>query len=213
MKILTIRGTDIHIIPSFLILMGLFVIIFMEAGSAWHVALLWVPTIFVSVLFHEGGHAAAYGALGMGPSQIVLGGFGGYTINRASRKVWQDVVVSLAGPLFSFLLAALFLLFRQTAFAGTDPMLSQWIPLMILANIVWGIFNLLPIFPMDGGQAFYGVLQYVTAPRRALLISIWSSMLLGGLLLVLGLFTRQFFVAIIVGFLLFQNYQRLQTLE
>jgi Zn-dependent protease len=213
MKILTVRGTDIHIIPTFLILMGLFVIINMEAGAAWHVALLWVPTIFVSVLFHEGGHAIAYGVLGKGPSQIVLGGFGGYTINRASRKVWQDVVVSLAGPLFSFLLAALFLLFQQTAFARTDPLLGQWVPLMIFANIVWGFFNLLPIFPMDGGQAVYGVLQYVTAPRRAMLISIWSSMLLGSLLLLWGLLGGWFFLAIIVGFLLFQNYQRLQTLE
>jgi stage IV sporulation protein FB len=78
---------------------------------------------------------------------------------------------------------------------------------------VWGIFNLLPIFPMDGGQAVYGVLRYVTPPRTALQISIWSSMLLGGLLLVVGLFGGQFFLAIIVGFLLFQNYQRLQTLE
>jgi stage IV sporulation protein FB len=213
MKILTLRGTDIHIIPSFLILMGLFVIIHMEAGWAWHVALLWIPTIFISVLLHEAGHAAAFGVLGMGPSQIVLGGFGGYTINRASRKVWQDVVVSLSGPLFSFFLAGLFLLIRQMTFAATDPMMSQWVPLMILANIVWGIFNLLPIFPMDGGQAVYGVLQYVTAPRRAMLISIWSSMILGGVLLLLGLFGGQFFLAIIVGFLLFQNYQRLQTLE
>jgi stage IV sporulation protein FB len=213
MKILTLRGTDIHIIPTFLILMGLFVIIYMEAGWAWHVALLWIPTIFVSVLLHEAGHAAAFGVLGMGPSQIVLGGFGGYTINRASRKVWHDVLVSLSGPLFSFFLAGLFLLIRQTTFAATDPMMSQWVPLMIWANIVWGIFNLLPIFPMDGGQAVYGVLQYVTAPRRAMLISIWSSMILGGVLLLLGLFGGQFFLAIIVGFLLFQNYQRLQTLE
>lgn len=214
MKILSIRGTDIHAIPSFLILMVIFVIFSMESGTPWHHAVLWVPIIFVSVLFHEGGHAMAYGGLGLGPSQIVLGGFGGYTINRASRKVWQDVVVSLAGPLFSFLLAGLiYVIEGRVALFRTDPMLSVLMPLLIQANIVWGIFNLIPIFPMDGGQAVYGLVQYVTKPRTALLISIWSSMILGAGLLMLGLMMRAIFVAVIVGFLLYQNYQRLQTLK
>lgn len=213
MKILNVRGTEIHAVPSFLILMVLFVIFSLESGRPWHEAVLWVPIIFISVLFHEGGHAAAYGALGLGPSQIVLGGFGGFTINRSQRKVWQDVLVSLAGPLFSFLLAGLVFPLDNLAFFKTDPMFAALLPYLIWANVVWGIFNLIPVFPMDGGQAAYGILQYVTKPRTALLISIWSSMVIGGLLLALGLLTKQIFLAVIVGFLLFQNYQRLQMLK
>ena len=214
MKILNIRGTEIHVIPSFLILMVIFVIFSMERGEPWHYAVLWIPIIFVSVLFHEGGHAAAFGLLGLGPSHIVLGGFGGFTVNRSQRKVWQDIIVSLAGPLFSFLLAAImYVLAGRVSFVRTDPMLSALVPLLVQANIVWGIFNLIPIFPMDGGQAVYGMVQYVAKPRTALLVSIWSSMILGGAFLALGLWLGQIFVAVIVGFLLFQNYQRLQMLK
>lgn len=214
MKILSFRGTDIHAIPSFLILMVIFVIFSMEGGTPWHEAVLWIPVIFVSVLFHEGGHAAAFGVLGLGPSQIVLGGFGGFTVNRANRKVWQDVIVSLAGPIFSFLLAGLiFLIESRLPLFRTDPMLSVLMPLLIQANIVWGIFNLIPVFPMDGGQAAYGIVQYMAKPRTALLISIWSSILIGAGLLILGLMMKAIFLAVIVGFLLYQNYQRLQTLK
>lgn len=213
MKILAFRGTEVHAIPSFLILMGLFVILSLENGQPWQEALLWIPVIFVSVLFHEAGHAAAYGVLGLGPSLIVLGGYGGFTVNRRDRRAWQDVIVSLAGPTFSFLLAGLvFLLRRQVGFFSSDPMFAVLVPLLILSNVVWGIFNLIPVFPMDGGQAVYGIVRYLAKPRSALLISIWSSMVLGGLLLVLGLMSGQFFVSIILGFLLYQNYQRLQTL-
>lgn len=214
MRILTIRGTDVHVIPSFLILMGLFVILSLERGEPWQEAVLWIPIIFLSVLFHEGGHAAAFALLGLGPSQVVLGGFGGFTVNRSRRAVWQDIIVSLAGPVFSFLLAAImFVLHQSSAFLREDPMFQLLIPLMMVANIVWGIFNLIPVFPMDGGQAVYGVAQYLASPRVALLISIWSSMILGGALLVYGLLAGQIFVAMIVGFLLFQNYQRLQMLK
>lgn len=214
MKILSIRGTEVHAVPSFLILMVIFVIFSMEGGTPWHEAVLWIPIIFVSVLFHEGGHAAANGVLGLGPSQIVLGGFGGFTMNRSERKVWHDIIVSLSGPLFSFILAAI-IYFAQGMLPvfQTDPMLSILMPLLVQANIVWGIFNLLPVFPMDGGQALFGMVRYVAKPRTALLISIWSSMLIGGALLLLGLYMRAIFLAVIVGFLLYQNYQRLQMLK
>ncbi len=214
MKILNIRGTEVHAVPSFLILMVIFVIFSMEGGTPWHEAVLWIPIIFVSVLFHEGGHAAANGALGLGPSHIVLGGFGGFTMNRSQRKVWQDIVVSLAGPLFSFVLAGI-IYFGQGALPvfRTDPMLSILMPLLVQANVIWGIFNLLPVFPMDGGQALFGFVRYMAKPRTALLISIWSSMIIGGLLLLAGLYLRAIFLAVIVGFLLYQNYQRLQMLK
>ncbi|MDX1582057.1 MAG: M50 family metallopeptidase [Thermoanaerobaculia bacterium] len=213
MKILTFRGTEVHAIPSFLILIGLFVLLALERGQPWQEAALWIPVIFLSVLFHEAGHAAANAALGLGPSLIVLGGYGGFTVNREKRKAWQDVVVSVAGPIFSFILAGLvFVLKSQFEFVERDPMLASLIPLLLVANIVWGIFNLLPVFPMDGGQALYGVVRYLAKPRSALLISIWSSMILGGGLLVLGLLSGQFFVSIILAFLLYQNYQRLQMM-
>lgn len=214
MRIGSIGGTSIQVEKSFLFLAGFFVVIGLESGNPTRVALLWIPLLFISVLGHELGHAAMLGLLGFGRSQIALAGFGGVTINRRQAKPWQNVVISLAGPGCSFILAGIsWLLISGVAYTRVDPMLSVFLPLMIEANVFWGVFNLVPIHPLDGGHALLDVARYATSERRALKFSGWSSIVIAGILVAAGLLMRQFFVVIIAAMLLFQNWQRLQMLN
>jgi len=214
MKIGSIGNTPIHIETSFIILVVLFVILDLERGVPLHFALLWAPLLFVSVLVHELGHAGTIAMFGFGASHIALAGFGGVTINHRNARPWQDVIISVAGPISSFLLAGLSLLvLAGFDRATTDPFLAAFLPLLIQANVFWGIFNLIPIHPLDGGHALRNVSRYFVSDRSAALFTAWVSILLAAAIGILGLVFRQIFVAIIAAMLIMQNYQLLQAIR
>src|SRR5688572_24363957 len=150
----SIRGTSIDIDFSFFILILLFVVLNYNPQAGIQYALLWIPVIFISVLIHELAHAAAIGIFGFGSSQIILGGMGGVTINSRQAKPWQDMIISVAGPASSF---GLWFLMRVIATGvpqyKNDPMLAVLIPVLAWANVAWGLFNLIPTPPLDGGHA------------------------------------------------------------
>ena len=117
---------------------------------------VWVACVFVSVLLHEFGHifmGRVFGSHG----HIVLYSFGGLAIgSSALDRGWQRFLVSLAGPLIQFVffgvvfLATLFLL-PQAPAAWQRPV-SITAAFLLEINLFWPILNLLPIWPLDGGQ-------------------------------------------------------------
>src|SRR5258706_12082209 len=100
----TIFGTSITLDFSFLILIVFFVMTDIQAAGMRY-ALLWVPVLLISILFHELAHAAMIAVLGFGSSAIILAGMGGATYNERRAKPWQDLLISAAGPASSFFLA------------------------------------------------------------------------------------------------------------
>src|SRR5687768_10596811 len=100
----SIRGTSIDVDVNFLFLILFFVVMNYNPAQGIHFALLWIPILFLSVLIHELAHAAMIGALGFGSSQVLLTGMGGVTMNSRRAKPWQDLLISLAGPVSSFIL-------------------------------------------------------------------------------------------------------------
>ncbi|MFO0843119.1 MAG: hypothetical protein U0797_12115 [Gemmataceae bacterium] len=129
---------------------------------------VWVLACFVSILLHEFGHiwmGQVFGSHG-----IVLHSMGlrlAVGSNRLSRG-WQRVLVSAAGPGIELLLwAALFgLLYAgYRPEPGTPLSLLVWILLTI--NLYYGaLLNLLPIWPLDGGQITPRGLQRHLPPQR-----------------------------------------------
>jgi stage IV sporulation protein FB len=206
-----IAGTTIEIQTGFLLLVGLFVILSLDQKEGLPSALLWVPILLVSVLFHELAHAAAIGALGFGPSQIWLTGMGGVTVNERKARPWQDMVISIAGPLASFLLALVcYLAWHRLPVTQRDPMLAALFPRMVQANVGWGIFNVLPIYPMDGGKTARHLLRIFLSERLAFVLSVWSSIALGLGIAIGALISGWFFVAIIVAMMVGQNWRQWQ---
>ena len=108
--------------------------------------ILYAIGILASVALHELGHSWVAIRKGCRVHEIMLLPIGGVAkMDRIPTRPMDEILVAAAGPLTSFLLAVLFDRLGQFAF-----------PLIALRNInlMLGIFNLLPSFPMDGGRIF-----------------------------------------------------------
>ena len=202
--------------------------------------LVWVVVVFISILVHELGHALAFRRYGL-ESQIILHFAGGLTVpestlwgSRAANVALgpnQNIFISLAGPGAGFLLAALVsagvilsggsiitsrLLgfipvpsFAVLPFGGN--LLSIFATALLWVNIFWGVINLLPVYPLDGGSVTRNALLQVD-PVDGVRKSLWVSVVVGALIaLVAFFFLRSLYMAFLFGFLAFQSYQSLQV--
>ncbi|HYM59430.1 MAG TPA: M50 family metallopeptidase [Thermoanaerobaculia bacterium] len=208
----SIRGTTIEVEPSFLLLLAFFVVTSLDDGLPR--ALLWIPVLLISVLIHELAHAGTIGLFGYGSSEIRLRGFGGVTINRRKAKPWHDLLISLAGPLSSFALAwTMYQVPSWLPGIGRDPMLAVLVPFLAAANKWWGIFNLLPVVPLDGGQALRSFLHILTSDRTAFVIAVWVSIVVAVLVAILGILAHLYFMTLFMGFLAINNFQQWQLFK
>jgi|SRR5687768_9113809 len=211
----SIRGTTIDVDFNFTFLVLLFVVINYDERLGIHYALLWIPILFLSVLVHELAHAAMIGIFGFGSSNIVLTGMGGVTINRRQAKPWQDLLISLAGPVSSFglwLLSAW--IYYNVGYVRQDRMLLALLPQLAWANRVWGIFNLIPVPPLDGGHAVRDFFRMFLTERTAFLIAIWIAIVGGAAIAVyLLVIQRQIFVSIYIAFFVYMAFQQWQQFK
>jgi Zn-dependent protease len=184
----------------------------LNAGNIFLV-LLWVVIVFVSILFHELGHAYFSSRFGRAPS-IELLWSGGLTISSRFTLLSypKEMMISFAGPLAGFLLGGI--IFLLTWLLG--PLQNQilaWIAGQLMwVNIGWGIFNLIPIIPLDGGAIMRNLYHWLKNPyndRVPYQISIGFGLIT--IFAVLVLLQRSgFFIAIVIGLLTLNNYLALR---
>jgi membrane-associated protease RseP (regulator of RpoE activity) len=81
---------------------------------------------------------------------------------------------------------------------------------LLWVNIFWGLINLMPVYPLDGGNVTRYLLLKAD-PRDGVRKSLWVSVIAGILVALMGLLLlRSVYMAILFGFLAFQSYQSLQ---
>ncbi len=141
--------------------------------------LMWVFVVFVSTLVHELGHALVGRAFGYRPS-ISLKWMGGFTqMNAPSALPWHHLVlINAAGPFSGLLLAGASL--GGYAWAnGRSEVLLYLFTLGALANLVWSLFQLIPVPPLDGGHIasalatrFFGQAGLIGAQGLAVVVSV-----------------------------------------
>lgn len=172
---------------------------------------IWVAIVFFSVVLHELGHAIASEYYGRAP-QIELYQMGGRTIStRYSLLSYpKEILISFAGPLAGFILGGLLLLVTRLT-GGIDNAYLGWtVGQAIWVNIGWGIINLIPILPLDGGNIMRNLYHWLRNPydeRTPLIISIVFGVLaiLAALLLL-----RSLYLALLLGLLVVRNYMILR---
>jgi Zn-dependent protease len=208
----TIRGTTMTVDPSFFFLLIFFLVMNYRPELGMRYALLWIPVLFVSVLLHELAHAAMFGLFGYGPSQVVLGGMGGVTVNQTAgrdTRPWHDVVISVAGPL-SGLALALLAGWLQLQRIGADPMMRAFLPMLQSASVFWAVLNMIPLRPLDGGHATRSFFRMFMKERGAFIAAAWIGMIGGAAATILCAINRQFFLALFIGWMTFQQFQQWQ---
>jgi Zn-dependent protease len=139
---------------------------------------IWVVSVFASILVHELGHVLMAGAFGK-RGYIVLYSFGGLAIDVGGiYQRWKRIAVSLAGPGAGFLLLG-FVVVSYIAFAerveSAGVYAREILNDLIWINLVWGIVNLLPVWPLDGGHVsreFFTWLTPRNGVRNSLIVSI-----------------------------------------
>jgi Zn-dependent protease len=207
----SIRGTSIDVDFNFLFLILFFVVLNYDPNRGIQYALIWIPILFVSVLIHELAHAGMIGLLGFGSSHVVLSGMGGVTINQRRARPWQDLLISLAGPFSSFGLYFLSAwIANNVEIARTDRMLAVLMPWLAMANLFWGIFNLIPVPPLDGGHATREFFRMFLSEKNAFVVAIWIAMIVGTLVVVVALVNRQFFVGLYIAWFVYMAFQQWQ---
>lgn len=160
-----IFGIDVHVHGSWLIIAGLVMWSLASAalpadfpGLGGGVRLFMAAVItllfFVSLLAHELAHSVVALIRGIPVHRITFFLFGGMAqTSRDSRSPGEEFLIAIAGPLMSFLLAGLFsALWYVGQGAAWSPVIVGSARYMAVLNLVLGLFNMLPGFPMDGGR-------------------------------------------------------------
>ena len=167
--------------------------VFPQLHPNWGATLNWGTAIvasllfFASVLAHELAHSLVAKARGLPVRNITLFLFGGVSnIQREPASAGTEFVMSIVGPLTSIVLGVIFLLLSGATAAGSDVITGNSIgalarldpPSTLLLwlgpiNILLGVFNLIPGFPLDGGRVLRSVLWALTKNLR--LATRWAS--------------------------------------
>lgn len=163
-----------------------------------------ILTLFVIVLIHELGHVAVARELGWHVTEVQLLPFGGVAAmeEAVAADPLDEIVVALAGPFMNIAMIFLSLLLWWSSVWSAD-----WTHFFVTSNLIIAGFNLLPIWPLDGGRIVQAVLSYAMPYRTAALISLGASSLLSALMLGLGGYFFQINLMILAGYLIVVNAQ------
>jgi len=196
---------------------------------------IWLAALFVSILVHELGHALAYRAYGFYP-WITLHALGGLTSHDPGQGFgarrpgrWPDIQISAAGPVAGFVLSAIVIgaiilsghyVERDDSYYGLvirladtvlSPQFTDFLNDILWVSILWGILNLAPIYPLDGGQ-IARELFLMANPRDGVRQSLVLSMIAAvAMAAVAWLLWSSPYSAIFFAMLAYESYAALQS--
>lgn len=209
-----IRGMDIKIHLLLILLIGFWLLEGLMASGPVGLAVTGVMSVslFSLILWHELGHAFAARRCGLTIKGIMLWPLGGecqISGGMSSPKV--ELKVALAGPAAHALLVVatapvLFLSRSQSWLA--EALITWWIVAVVIL-----FFNLIPMFPLDGGRVFRALLACKLGDVAATRVAVRVGQVLAGLLVVAGLVSDTVMIAIMGGFIIFSAEQELRMVR
>ena len=157
-------------------------------GWQWVMAVTATALFFLSVLAHELAHSVVAVHEGIPVKGITLFIFGGVSqLAHEAHRPFTEFLVAIVGPLTSILLG-LILLAAGLSLRGWNHSLDTLLSSLFLVNMVLGVFNLLPGFPLDGGRVLRSIIWALTGSYwRATQIASRTGQAIGSLLIIGGL--------------------------
>jgi Zn-dependent protease/CBS domain-containing protein len=178
-------GIPVYISPYWFVIAGVFILVYanelaatLHGSTRYVVAAAFVVLLYVSVLIHELSHCVVARGYGLPVRRILLYPLGGFSeIEVEPQTPGREFLVSAAGPALSLVLAAcgygLMHVVPAGTIAGTLVSQLRW------ANLVVGIFNLLPGLPLDGGRMLRAVIWKLSGrPATSTIIAAWAGRVL-----------------------------------
>ncbi|MEY4513750.1 MAG: hypothetical protein RLZZ450_5872 [Pseudomonadota bacterium] len=140
----TLANVPVSVSPWYLLLLGYLTMRSQGQG------LVLAICITISLLVHEFGHALMARHFKLEP-RILLHGFGGQTGHQPAGRDRDEALIIAAGPFFGLMLGVVAFLVLQYAPIESSNAYNALRYFMFI-NLIWSVFNLLPMWPMDGGQ-------------------------------------------------------------
>jgi len=179
----------------------------------------------VSLLVHEFGHALVARRYGLQP-QILLHGIGGLCFHEPISSDRKNAFIIAAGPGLEIAFGLLILALQKVVESAAPEMIYQAVDanrvmitpfgylleMTVYLSIIWGLINLIPLHPLDGGQLFRLFMRRKQRPAQAErtthIVSI--AFAVGGA--AWGLSVNAWFVVIMALFLAYTNFEALNAL-
>ncbi|MDQ6700655.1 MAG: M50 family metallopeptidase, partial [Acidobacteriota bacterium] len=156
-------GIPIRLHFTFLLMLIFLVIVGVGEKQSGPQTALYVFAIFASVMLHELAHVTVAWLFGIRTLEIVMFPIGGISRLERLPKASQELWVALAGPLLN-LAAGFALLASQHEFlpleALREPTDANLLQRIAVGNLLIGVFNLLPAYPMDGGRILRAIVSF-----------------------------------------------------
>jgi Zn-dependent protease/CBS domain-containing protein len=193
-------GIPVLISPYWFVIAGVFIFVYandlaatLHGDTRFVVAAAFVVLLYLSVLVHELSHSLVARGFGLPVRRILLYPLGGFSeIEREPQTPGREFLVSAAGPALSLSLAAVGYGLMQVVPAGiAGTLVSQ----LRWANLIVGVFNLLPGLPLDGGRMLRAAIWKVTGrPATSTIAAAWA-----GRVIAVGLFVVPFATGALTG--------------
>ena len=167
-----------------------------STGAYAFLGIVSASLLFVSVVLHELAHSLMAQSFRLHIDRIYLFFFGGISqIDEEGLTPTSEIVMALAGPVFSILLGVVLLMLQSLMGQSViqSPMVMAVVKYLGQVNLALGLFNLIPGFPLDGGRVMRGIMWWYTGRVD---IATWyasrAGKVFGALLAVLGIISMGF---------------------
>jgi Zn-dependent protease len=173
--------------------------------------------LFAMVTLHEFGHAFACRQVGGKSDQIVLWPFGGVAFVNAPQRPGATLWSVAAGPLVNVVLLPVIIgagyACRAAGLLDDNPDLVRFLRALLYIDVTLLVFNLLPVYPLDGGQILRSLLWYPFGRARSLQVATLVGLVGGVALIGLSLWWGSLWTALMAAFLLMQCWQSFKAVK
>ena len=163
-------------------------------GMSWALALLTALLFFVTIVIHELSHAVVAKSRGLPVSSITLFALGGVAqIEKEAEDAKTEFWMGLIGPITSLVIGIICLALSYALGWKPPEFPARPLPAMLMwlgyINIMLGVFNLIPGFPLDGGRVLRAIVWWIVGDaKRATTIAARIGQFIAFGMIVLGIF-------------------------
>lgn len=202
-------GIRISVHWTFLLIIAWIIFLNLQQGANTQeviFSVLFILAIFICVVIHELSHSLTARRYGIPTKSITLLPIGGLAdLQKMPEKPKQEFAVSVAGPLSNIAIALIITIallitnnFNLSSYYFQSLTGKNFFIILMFANLMLAVFNLLPAFPMDGGRIFRSLMAMYFTREKATYVAMNIGKFFAFGLAILGVFVNPFLIFIAI---------------